>query len=792
MDSCFFSDHISHHVSATDRGQLYSKNISMTKRSNFKRLLVLCWLVAVLALVGTGQTPKPTETRSARSHPGLVLTKDGVKQIRSNLGKVPLFDASLADTKAEVDSEIRLGIVIPIPKDFSGGFTHERHKRNYLMLEKAGVLYQILDDKKYGVYVRDMLLAYARLYPTLPLHPQTRSYSRGKLFWQTLNDANWLVSASQAYDCVYEFISPADRVVIEKDLFRPFADFLSIGSPQFFNRVHNHSTWGNVAVGMIALVMDDAELLDRALNGLKEDGLTAGMKDNDGGLIKKEGQKTGFLANVDEPFSPDGYYNEGPYYQRYAMYPFLVFAQSLQNKRPDLKIFEHKNGILLKAVNALLNLTKSDGEFFALNDSQKGMSIYSRELVSAVNIAYLFGRRDPALLSIARKQGRVQLDNSGMAVALGIKSGLEKPFERRSIDLSDGPDGKQGGVAVIRNKKNDDELALVLKYTSHGSSHGHYDKLSFSYYNNGEEVLQDYGLSRFVNIEQKGGGNYLKENTTWAKQTIAHNTIVQNETSHFGGDFDTGSKYHSDRYLFDVSDPKVQIISAIENNAYPGTRFQRTMAMIEEDSFEKPFLLDIIQLDSKTPNQYDLPFYYFGQIMSANFKYESAKALEPLGKANGYQHLWKEGNAIFGTENAKISWLNKGSYYTLTSATQAGDEAMFVRLGANDPEFNLRRDPGIIFRKKNVQKATFVSVLETHGSYNPVTEASRNSYSSIDSLKIVFEDEHYIAVEMKNKAGVTSLFVLSTKDDRPTQRHNIEISGRPYNWAGPYYRPALK
>ena len=80
---------------------------------------------------------------------------------------------------------------------------------------------------------------------------------------------------------------------------------------------------------MIALVMNDAELLERALNGLKDDGLPPGMRDNDGGLIKKEGQKTGFLANVDEPFSPDGYYNEGPYYQRYAMYPFLVFAQSL-------------------------------------------------------------------------------------------------------------------------------------------------------------------------------------------------------------------------------------------------------------------------------------------------------------------------------------------------------------------------------------------------------------------------------------------------------------------------------
>jgi hypothetical protein len=722
----------------------------------------------------------------------LVLTQQGVREIQSQLGKVPLFDASLTEVKKEVDAEIVLGIDVPVPKDFSGGYTHERHKRNFLIMEKAGVLYQILEDEKYAIYVRDMLLAYTKMYPTLPLHPQERSYARGKIFWQALNDANWLVYVSQAYDCVYDFISPTDRSKIENDLLKPFADFISIGSPQFFNRVHNHSTWGNVAVGMIGLVMNDAELLDRALNGLKEDGLPSGMKDNDGGLIKKEGQKTGFLANIDEPFSPDGYYTEGPYYQRYAMYPFMVFAEALQNIKPDLKIFEYKNGILIKSVYALLNLTNSEGEFFPLNDGQKGMSYYSRELVSAVDIAYLYGGKDPSLLSIAEKQGRVQLDNSGMAVALGLKNNLEKPFEKKSINLSDGSDGKQGGVAIIRNKENKDELTLVMKYASQGLSHGHYDKLSFSFYNNSTDVLQDYGLARFVNIEQKGGGNYLKENTTWAKQTIAHNTIIQNETSHFGGDFETGSKFSSEKYLFDVSNPKVQIISANENNAYPGTTMQRTMALIQEEGFEKPFLLDIIQLDSKTANQYDLPYYYLGQFISANFAYETPKSLDSFGKANGYQHLWKEGSAVLSTDNSKISWLNEGSFYTLTSVTQPNDEVFFVRIGANDPNFNLRKDPGIIFRKKNAQKTTFVSVLETHGNYNTVTEFTTNSYSSIASLKVVYEDPNYIGVEIKNKSGVVTLFVLATKNNKVNQKHRLKINNKTYNWVGAYYKTTIK
>lgn len=728
----------------------------------------------------------------AQQHPRLVFSPKEVKEIKCKIGKLPLFDASVAEAKEEVDAEIKLGILLPVPKDFSGGYTHERHKKNFLIAEKAGKLYQLLGDKKYATYVRDMLLGYAKLYPTLPLHPQERSYARGKLFWQALNDSNWLVYMSQAYDCVYDFATPQERALIEKDLFKPFADFISTGSPQFFNRVHNHSTWGNVAVGMIALVMDDAELLERALNGLKSDNVPAGMKDNDGGLIRKEGQKTGFLANVDEPFSPDGYYTEGPYYQRYAMYPFMIFAEAIQNTKPDLKIFDYKNGILIKAVYTLLNLTNSAGEFFPLNDGQKGMSYYSRELVSAVDIAYLYGGKNPSLLSIAQKQGRVQLDYSGMTVALGVKNNLAKPFNKKSIDLSDGSDGTQGGVAIIRNKKADDELTLVMKYAAQGLSHGHYDKLSFSFYHNNNEVFQDYGLARFVNIEQKGGGNYLHENTTWAKQSIAHNTIIQNEISHFTGDFEIGNQFASKKYLYDVSNPKVQIISATENNAYPGTAMHRTMVVLEEEGYEKPLLLDIFQVDSKTANQYDLPYYYFGQIMETNFAYQTPSTLEPLGKKSGYEHLWKEGvgKAVAG-ENAKFSWLNNGVFQTITAVTQPEDELLLVRLGANDPSFNLRRDPGFIIRKKNTKKTTFVNVIETHGGYSPVSEFSGNAYSSISNVSLVFEDANYVAVTITNKSGKTSLFILATTNNDGAKKHQLEIKGKAYNWVGTYFKGSL-
>lgn len=744
--------------------------IQMFRKTIFVSKLFIC-----LLLLGTVKL-------SGQDHPNLILTKKGVELMRSQLGKVPLFDASLERIKEEVDEEIASGIQVPIPKDYSGGYTHERHKKNFLIMQKAGVLFQILQDEKYAIYIRDMLMEYMEMYPDLPVHPKERSYARGKIFWQCLNDSNWLVYTSQAYDCIYDWLSKKERKQLETKLFQPFADFISEGNPQFFNRVHNHSTWGNVAVGMIALVMDNDNLLQRALYGIKNDNLVEGMKDNDGGFIKTAGQKAGFYANLDEPFSPDGYYTEGPYYQRYAMYPFLIFAQALHNKRPELKIFEYSDGVLLKAVDALLNLSDADGDFFPINDAQKGMSYYSRELVTAVDMAYRFGGMDPQLLDIAKKQNRVSISDAGLSVAQGIQENRTKPFEKKSLELSDGPDGNQGGIAILRKKG----MELVFKYSAQGLSHGHYDKLSYSIYESGEEVVQDYGLARFVNIEQKGGGNYLKENKTWAKQTVAHNTLVVDGKSHFDGKYEIGSQHHSEKYFFDCSNEAVQVASAKERNAYPGTDIHRTMALLDVGA-SQPLIMDIIRVDSQTKHTYDFPFYYLGQIMKVNFDYSSPSELMPLGKKNGYQHLFVEAVSDSVPELLRFNWLNQNRFYTNTSINSSKNgQVILGRIGANDPKFNLRRDPTLIQRHKDTENMVYVSIIESHGTYDPVLELSENAYSKIENLEMVRNEAPYLAVKITLTQGKPVLFILSNLDNGEKTQHQLNIQGTHYEWVGPF------
>lgn len=730
-----------------------------------------------------------------QNRPNLILTKKGVEAIRNSKEKAPLFEEVLTKTKKEVDEDIASGIHVPIPKDMAGGYTHERHKKNFFILQKAGNLYQITGDEKYAIYIRDVFLEYAKLYPTLPKHPTDRSYATGKIFWQCLNDANWLVYCSQAYDAIYDFLTKEERDNLEKNLFRPACDFISIENPRFFNRIHNHSTWACAGVGMMGLAMGDEGLVQRALYGLKDDGLDNNMLDNDGGFIKVEGQKkAGFLANLDYSFSPDGHFTEGPYYLRYAMTPFLLFAKSLANNRPDLNIYDYRNRILEKSIYSLLYESDAQGRFFPINDAQKGMSWNSREVVAAVDIAYLDFGNDPMLLSIAEKQGKVTLDEAGFKTASDLGKGLAKPFQHKSIAYSDGAEGKHGGLGILRADNADGEETCVLaKYAAHGMGHGHFDKLSYSLYDEDGEVIQDYGSARWVNIDQKGGGRYLKENKTFAKQSIAHNTLVVNEISHYEGKVKAAEAHHPDQYFFDVKNPNVQVVSAKEVYAYQNAIMHRTLVLLKDKNFRNPLLIDVFRVDSENENQYDLPTWFQGHLLSTNFEYATqTQQLVTLGNGHGYQHLWKEANGKSAEEGNQVTWFThlndgggqtRGKFFTLTTSSLPNDKLIFARVGANDPNFNLRHDPTFIQRRK-AKSTVFASVVESHGIYNPVSEIPLSPFSGLKSVEVLLDSKEYSVIKITHKAGKTWTLAIANQDASELSKHQVNIGKEELSWVG--------
>lgn len=696
------------------------------------------------------------------------------------------FIAQLTSTRNDVDAVIAAGIQVPTPKDMAGGPTHEIHKQNWKTLRDAGALYRLTGEEKYAAFLRDALLKYAAVYRSWPTHPTNRSYATGKIFWQCLNDANWLVYVSEGYADIYDWLDDESRKTINNDLFRPMADFLSIGNPQFFNRVHNHSTWGNAAVGMIGLVMGDDALVQRSLEGIPAADLPDDLRDDDNGRIKDKEGRAGFMAQLDLSFSPDGYFTEGPYYLRYALSPFLLFGRALAEKRPDLNILGYRDSILKKAVFSLLNQASPTGDFFPINDSQKGMSLYSPEVVKTVDYAYYYFGKDPQLLSLAERQGQFTLDEAGIAVARAIAEGRAEAYVPESMAFTDGPEGTEGGVGVLRAYgANDQQTCLVMKYSAQGMGHGHFDKLAYSLYNEGGEIIQDYGAARWVNIDQKGGGRYLPENNSWAKQSVAHNTLVINRTSHYNGDIAIAEELHPDLYAFVTSEGgAVQLISAKTDNAYAERKLHRSQFLITAPAFAQPLLVDVFRSTGTEKAVHELPTWYQGQLLSTSFDYTSRNVLDPMGTAHGYQHLWLEASAKPADKLAQIGWINEGTFYTQTITTQPGDELLFVRLGANDPQFNLRRDPAFILRRPQVATTTFASILETHGSYSPREEIARDPYGHVSGITIEKDTPDYTAVSFGHTDGTTWLLTLANTNNDPAAAHETTINGRTVSWTG--------
>lgn len=718
--------------------------------------------VVTFALLGcmtaNANAPQP-------SHPLLLLAQEDVPAIAQQHDKLPLLRSAYEEARAHVEAALQQPISVPVPRDGGGGVTHEQHKRNYRTIHDAGVLYQLTGDRRYAEHARDLLFAYADLYPTLGAHPARRNDQYyGKLFWQILNDSVWLVYSIQGYDAIIDSLTPAERERIEQGVFRPMVKFFTEESPRTIQRIHNHGTWALAAVGMTGYVLQDKDLIEKVLYGLDKSG------------------NTGFIKQLDLLFSPDGYYEEGPYYQRYSMMPFLLFARAVERNEPERKIFAYRDNILLKAIDAVVHSTYNN-KFFPINDAIKSKGLDTVELMHAVAIAYA-QTKDPALLSIAMEQGEVVISGDGLALAAGLAKGEAKPFPFTSMMLRDGPDGNEGVLAILRSGSEPGHQALVMKNTAQGMGHGHFDKLHWLFYDNGQEIIRDYGAARFLNIESKHGGGYLPENNTWAKATVAHNTIVVDEKSHFEAKLSVAEKHHPESLLFEAGE-KVKIASARIDTAYPGVTLLRTLAMIDDEALEYPIVVDIFRAESKKAHQYDLPLYYNGHLVAMNFPVTAQTTTQnALGNNHGYQHLWQRASGKTDEKLARMTWLLDNRFYSYTTVANPKLEILFTEIGANDPEFSLRREAGLMLRMPATKTHTFVSILEPHGDYNAAKEYTLRAESSIASITHT-SDKGKDWVSFTLTTGERFDLALSYDSDN-NRKYKMRVDGRSREWKGFY------
>lgn len=728
-------------------------------------------LFALLATLSVGapavvlaKPAKPAAVAPAGDAGPVLVSADQWRAMAAAGERYPMFAAERRRVEREVRAAMAAGIKVPQPRDLGGGLTHEQHKANYKAIAGAGALYRLTGDKAYAEFARDLLLEYARLYPTLSDHPAGKASVKGRLFWQALNDSVWLVYGAQGYDAIRDTLTPEQRRRIDDDVFRRMARFLSEENAAYFDRIHNHATWATAGVGMTGYVLRDPDLVERALNGTGRDG------------------KAGFLRQVDELFSPDGYYAEGPYYQRYALAPFVIFARGIQQNEPQRGVFKRRDGVLLKAVDAVIQSSYA-GNLFPINDAMPDKGLDTEEIVTGVAIAYA-QTRDPRLLSIAQGQGRTILSPDGLAVAEGVAGGSARPFQFRSMRLRDGPNGDRGDLVFLRSGGTSGQ-ALVMKNTQQGQGHGHFDRLGWLFYDNGQAVIRDYGSARFLNVEAKGGGGYLDENDSWAMQTVAHNTLVVGERSQFGADWRVGEEHPTTPLFFDAGEG-LRIASARLDKAYDGVVLIRTLAMVEHPDLAFPVVIDLFRAKAATPTTYDLPLHFNGHVIEAFEAEHSVRERAVLGEGAGYQHLWVDAVAPPTSQARSLTWLLGGRFYTYRFSASAPTSALLVESGANDPSFNLRREPALIQRMQGQAQASFFSVLEPHGAYDPTAETVSGATSRIRAIaRARGEDAEVIVLTL---ASGRELALGVADEAAKSASHTVRVEGRVYEWTGPYAR----
>jgi len=701
------------------------------------------------------------------SHPRLSLSTAEAQEVMTSLKSLPLLNTSYAGLMTETDQALTLAIDVPLPGE-SGGYAHERHKQNYRDMKNAGYMFTFTGEPKYAQFVKDMLDKYALLYPTLGPHPLSKKQKPGRLFHQVLNENVWLLNTAQAYDCVYEWLSPEDRAKYEKNIFMPMVTLISVDYPEEFDRIHNHGMWSTAAVGMIGIVMNNDELVNRALFGTVNDG------------------SGGFLAQVEGLFSPDGYYMEGAYYVRYASRPLLFFAEALERSKPELKIFEFKDQIIKKAFYSMVQMTYPNGAFIPINDASLSMDILAPGVLFGTSVIFDRYGFDKNLLGLAKIQNAVYLNGSGVKLAKAYAAEdvvLEPTWS--SIEFVDGNDGKGGGFGILRAGKGKDQTVLAMKYGVHGLGHGHFDKLHFMYYDQGSDVVPDYGFSRWINIETKYGGRYLPENDTYAKQTIAHNTLVVDGMTQNRNDRDAAEKSHGNRHFFDASNPDIQVMSATANGYYDGIDMQRTMFLIRDDRLDLPVVVDVYRVDANKSHEYDMPVHFHGQIMNTNFEYSAqTKTQKPLGKQFGYEHIWKTAEATLGTD-AMVTWLDGNRYYSYLTDVTGKSKMMFGMIGANDPDFNLRNEP-VLLRRVSGEDMVFASVLEPHGYFNEARETSISVHPDLKEITVLGHSNKATILEIKGLNDLSWTIMISNQKADAEQEHRVEFSGVEYTWKGNY------
>lgn len=637
-------------------------------------------------------------------HPGLILDRQELDAARAKVAAEPWARAAFDCLIASADEWLARDIVLP---DQQGQWPHyyacegdgsrlqrisaTRHRcpacdRIYTgdkydrvvvadrhnALGKAaldlGLAYQLTRNAKYLQPARKILLGYADRYLAFPLVDRTGKPNTGvagRVHATNLCEAVWLVNICWTYDLVADALSETERTHICRDMLLP-------GGREVLRRdvgIHNIRCWMNAAAGLAAICGHDSGLAYRAIRaelGL-EDQLARGILD-------------------------DGFWFEASWgYHLYTMQALWPLAEAARHIGVDVYNDRYKS-----FYDAPLDFAFPGLRLPALNDSGSSRTICNAE---AYEIAYArWGDpRHAGLLALRDRRDRLALC-FGEQTLDGVP-----PAATHSTDFP------ASGVAILRDGA-DDPTVVSLDYGPHGGFHGHPDKLGIILYGAGREWAPDPGSIRY------GAPLHLE----WFKTTLSHNTVLVDRQAQ--------QPCTGKRRVFDIRED-IRIASASADDAYPGVRFRRTVALLDGG-----VVFDLVQLDGESPHTFDWVFHCKGAFASA-LPFEPLAA--SLGAEHGYQHV--DDPRVAQADSAwSAVWTLEGAGVALVQAACPGTEILTGTGPGNPPAERLP----LVASRRTGRSATFASAFVVRRGPPPALALHVDVSSDSARFQLTMDDAH--------------------------------------------------
>jgi hypothetical protein len=492
-----------------------------------------------------------------------------------------------------------------------------------------GILYQTYGDEKYAEAGKEILLKFADLYLK---YPTTNTIlGPAHVFFGTLSESFWGVDMAYGYDLLYNYkgFTPEDHIKLKEKLFYPLAKI----TQQFPESASNRQLWYNNVSAAVGFLYNDQELIDFALKG-----------------------EYGFEWQLGSALPESGFWAEWSGYHFVALRGMIHLAEMARHNGLDLYHMEIAGQSMKKMFDAPFDLILPNYEFPRSKDSGGG-NILEYATFYEVGYAVYKDPRYLAVLNLTKLRRGVQIvgEESGARQTQAPITVFNLTPDLPNISLEIYPKESANlegnGFAILRNGEDKDRRYLYLDYGIMGGEHGHPDRLQIGYYANGQNWIVDPLNESYFNPNLQ----------LWYRQTIAHNTVVLNQTS---------QRWANGYGSFFGALPGLQVASGSSETIYPGAKLTRTLLQVDD------YFIDLFDVACPEKRIIDWPLHSFGKLAISRVKLspEPADRFGPQPGIPGYDQLTEIYSALTDEAWSATFTTDKGDHLSVKGIAEKGTQ----------------------------------------------------------------------------------------------------------------------